>query len=86
MYKKSVLACPKLFFFSLIRPTDFFLLCLLPALLSIRQYYILFHSAIDINESFAFTPWLNLYVTYMSCSSPRISPSRKFYDEFSLSC
>ena len=58
MNKKSVLHVQS---FLLIRPIVVFHRS--PALLS--RFYIWFEQAINIIESFAFRPWLNLYIIYI---------------------
>ena len=66
MYKKKCAARAKLLFL-LISPIVFFFTVLrrcLPAY-SITRFYIWFEQAINIIESFAFRPWLNLYIIYI---------------------
>ena len=51
--QSGVTFCANLFFFLLIRPTDFFWPFSLPSPISITRFYIL---NVNINESFSFSP------------------------------
>ena len=60
--QKKCAACTCKVAFLLITPGCCFSPFSLPSLLSITRFYILFEQTINIIESFAFQPWLNLYI------------------------